>query len=59
MPQIPLRELKPELFENERVTDDEDGDENGEQIYYLDLFVYFLLRQDNLLKYISISTIYC
>ena len=25
----PLRELKPELFEDERITDDEDSDEYG------------------------------
>ena len=29
MPVTPLRELKPELFEDERITDDEDSDEYG------------------------------
>ena len=29
MPETPLRKLKPELFEDERITDEEDSDEYG------------------------------
>ena len=37
MPGIPLRELKPELFENERITDDEDDNDNGKEIIIIEV----------------------